>query len=223
MHDLDRIQLEAGEYEYGELAGEYEGEQTATLGPDNRELELASELLEVNSEQELEQFLGDLISAATGALGQFASSPTGHAVGGILKDAAHRALPILGQAVGNYVAPGAGGDLGRQAGAAASQLFGLELEGLSSEDREFELARRYVQWARSAARTAARAHGRVQAHPRTIARRAAAQAARLYAPGLLGVIEPASNGSAAGLAPARAHAPLSGRWVRRGRYVVVHL
>jgi hypothetical protein len=223
MHDLDRIQLEAGEYEYGELAGEYEGEQAATLGPDNRELELASELLEVNSEQELEQFLGDLISAATGALGQFASSPTGHAVGGILKDAAHRALPILGQAVGNYVSPGAGGDLGRQAATAASQLFGLELEGLSSEDKEFELARRYVQWAHSAARTAARAASRVQAPPRTIARRAAARAAHLYAPGLLSLIEPASSGSAVGLAGARAHAPLTGRWVRRGRYIVVHL
>ncbi|HEV3033943.1 MAG TPA: hypothetical protein VGX72_04055 [Solirubrobacteraceae bacterium] len=227
MHDLDRIQLEAGEYEYGELGGEYEGELegegSSAIGPDNRELELASELLEVGSEQELEQFLGDLISSATSALGRFADSPTGRAVGGILKDAASRALPVLGQAVGDYVSPGSGGEWGRQAGAAASQLFGLELEGLSSEDKEFELARRYVQWARSAARTAARAAARVQAPPRTIARTAAAHAARMYAPGLLGLIEPTGYAPAVGLAGARAHAPLTGRWVRRGRYVVVHL
>src|SRR3984957_3240141 len=151
MHDLDRIQLETGEYEYGELGGEYEGElegeRSSTLVPEHRELELASELLEVGSEQELEQFLGDLISGAAGAVGRFAESPTGRAVGGILKDAARKALPILGQAVGGYVAPSGGGGWGRRGGGAASQLFELELEGLSSEDKEFELARRYVQWA----------------------------------------------------------------------------
>jgi hypothetical protein len=227
MHDLDRIQLESGEYEYGELSGEgegeLEGEQPSTPAPEQRELELASELLEVSSEQELEQFLGDLLSGAAGAVGRFAESPTGRAVGGILKDAARKALPILGQAVGDQLSPGAGGDAGRRVGAAASQLFELELEGLSSEDREFELARRYVRWARAAARTAAGAAGRVQAPPRTIARSAAAQAARRYAPGLLSLIDPARYGSVGAPLGARAHAPLSGRWVRRGRYVVVYL
>ncbi len=227
MHDLDRIQLEAGEREYGELAGEYEGEQEGeqqtALGPDNRELELASELLEVGSEQELEQFLGNLISGATSAVGRFAASPTGRALGGILRDAGRQALPVIGQAIGDYVYPDGGGDLGRRAGVAAGKLFELELEGLSDEDKEFELARRYVQWARSAADTAARAAGRVQAPPQTIARSAAAQAARLYAPGLLSVIDPASHGPAVAVAEARAHSPLTGRWVRRGRYVVVHL
>jgi len=227
MHDLDRIQLETGEYEYGELGGEYEGElegeRSSTLVPEHRELELASELLEVGSEQELEQFLGDLISGAAGAVGRFAESPTGRAVGGILKDAARKALPILGQAVGGYVAPSGGGDWGRRAGAAASQLFELELEGLSSEDKEFELARRYVQWARAAARTAARTAGRMQAPPQAIARSAAVHSARRYAPGLLSLIDPASNGATGAVVGARAHAPLTGRWVRRGRYVVVHL
>jgi hypothetical protein len=195
MHDLDRIQLEAGEHEYGELG----------------------------SEQELEQFLGDLISGVAGAAGRFAESPTGHALGGILKDAARKALPVVGQAIGDYVAPGRGGDWGQRAGAAASRLFELELEGLSNEDKEFELARRYVQWARSAAHSAARANGRVQAPPATIARSAAVQAARRYAPGLLSVIDAAGYAPVTSLAGARAHSPLTGRWVRRGRYVVVHL
>jgi hypothetical protein len=226
MHDLDRIQLETGEYGYGELAeheGETEGRLLVGVGPDSRELELASELLEVAGEQELEQFLGDLLASAASAAGRFVESPTGQALGGILKDAARRALPVLGQAVGDYAAPGRGGDWGRRAGAAASQLFELELEGLSNEDKEFELSRRYVQWARSAARTAANASARVAAPPQTIARAAAVQAARRYAPGLLSLIDPANGDPAVSLAGARAHSPLSGRWIRRGRYVVVHL
>jgi hypothetical protein len=227
MHDLDRIQLKAGEYEYGELGGEYEGttegEQPSALGPDSRELELASELLEVGSEHELEQFLGDLLSGGAGAVRRFADSPTGRALGAILEDAARRALPVLGQAVGDHVSSGRGGDWGRRAGAAASQLFELELEGLSNEDKEFELARRYVQWARNAARTAAGAAERLQAPPDTIARAAAAQAARRYAHGLLSLIDPASDDPSVHLAGASAHSPLTGRWVRSGRYVVVHL
>jgi hypothetical protein len=226
MHDLDRIQPGADEHQYGEPGSEYEremeGNQPSVFGPESRELELTSELLEVGSEQELEQFLGDLLSSAAGAVGRFVDSPTGRALGGILKDAARKALPVVGQALGDYVSPGAGGDWGRRTGAAASQLFELELEGLSNEDKEFELARRYVQWARSAAHTAAGATG-LRAAPHTVARAAAAQAARRYAPGLLGVIDPANDGPVASLAGARAHSPLTGRWVRRGRYVVVHL
>ncbi len=226
MHDLDRIQLETGEYGYGELAEherETEGRLLTGVGPDSRELGLASELLEVASEHELEQFLGDLLASAAGAAGRFVESPTGQALGGILKDAARKALPVLGGAVGDYAAPGRGGDWGRRVGAAASQLFELELDGLSNEDREFELSRRYVQWARSAARMAANASARQTAPPQAIARAAAMQAARRYAPGLLSLIDPANRVPAASLVGARAHAPLNGRWVRRGRYIVVHL
>ncbi len=69
--------------------------------------------------------------------------------------------------MGDYAAPGRGGDWGRRVGAAASQLFELELDGLSNEDREFGLEpSRYVQWARSAARMAANASARQTAPPR---------------------------------------------------------
>ena len=40
-------------------------------------MELASELLEVTSEQELEQFLGDVFRAASQAVGNFVRSDTG--------------------------------------------------------------------------------------------------------------------------------------------------
>src|SRR4051794_5141495 len=72
MHDIDRTQLEW--QEYGPSASEQEhewGEREMSLG-ETRELELASELLEVTSEQELEQFLGNLFRAVGTAAGRFA-------------------------------------------------------------------------------------------------------------------------------------------------------
>jgi hypothetical protein len=74
---------------------------------------------------------------------------------------------------------------GRKPGALAQagRFFDVELEGLSPEDREFEIARRFVLLAVDAARQAARSP-RPQA-PQAAARRAAARAARRFAPGWL--------------------------------------
>ena len=246
MHDMDRVRLEAeGELGDQEQVQEQEQEQLMMgpfptrldelgeqmqeqlmMGPPRRELELATEVLEVTSERELEQFLGDLMTSATRAASQFVNSPTGQALGDVLKDAARKALPVVGQAIGDYVAPGSGGDLGRRVGAAASQLFEMELEGLSNEDKEFELARRYVQFARAATRAAARRPPtRMAPHDR--ARWAAARAARVYAPGLLSLVAPDPD---AGVAAANgasvytpSHRPASGRWERRGRVITVYL
>jgi len=220
MHDMDRVKLET---EHGEHALEHGGQsEQAAPGADHRELELATELLEVTNEQELEQFLGDLISSAGRAASRLIDSPTGQALGDVLKDAARKALPVVGKAVGDYVSPGGrGADWGQRLGNAASQLFEMELEGLSNEDKEFELARRYVQFARAASRAAASraANG---APPRAVARAAASHAARRYAPGLLSVIDPTGVGLSAPVNGA-SHAPATGRWVRRGRVVTVYL
>jgi hypothetical protein len=43
----------------------------------NREMELARELLELGNEQELEQFLGDLIKQAGSDIGSAVSHPSG--------------------------------------------------------------------------------------------------------------------------------------------------
>ena len=61
--------------------------------------------------------------------------------------------PGRGRAVGSWVSPG-GGDLGSQLATQAGQLLGLELEGLSEEDREFEASRQLVRLASSAAEQA---------------------------------------------------------------------
>jgi hypothetical protein len=214
MHDLDRTAFEtAGEYE---LLGEFELERdeiaAETFGGELNEMtemELASELLEVSNEEELDRFLGDLIKRAGQAAGSFVRSDTGRALGGILKGAARQALPVVGRAVGDWIAPGSGGAIGSRVATGAGRLFGLELEGLSGEDREFEVARSFVRFATAAVNNAAGAPP--GAPPPLVARQAAAAAARAHAPGLLTQSPVSADG-----VPMR-----RGRWVRQGRSIVV--
>jgi hypothetical protein len=184
-------------FEYsGEFGNEFETGQGEQSAMELQEMELASSLLEVTSEQELDRFLGNLISRATKTIGGIARSPVGQALGGILKQAARKALPVAGQALGSYIGGPAGGRLGQQLASTAGKAFGLELEGLSNEDREFETAKQYVRFANDAARRAAAhvQHHRRHSGPvapaavRQIARSAAVTAAKRYAPGLVTAI-----------------------------------
>ena len=136
----------------------------------DREYGIGDELLEVSNESELEQFLGNLVAQAGKSLGRFVGSPQGQALVGVLKGAARQVLPTLGSSVGGYLGGDEGAKLGGQAASAAGRAFGLELEGLSNEDREFEVARRYVDFAGEAVRKLA-ADG---ARNPTLAARAAA-------------------------------------------------
>ena len=77
-----RIRAEAGEYRETGDSGRGCPESPVH---EAHELEFASRLLEVSDEQELEQFLGDVFRAAGSAVGRFARSETGLALGGILK------------------------------------------------------------------------------------------------------------------------------------------
>jgi len=162
---------ETGEMHEGGMLGE------------SQELELASELLEVNSEEELEQFLGNLFSRVAKGVGGFIKSGTGRALGGMLKNLAKKALPVVGGALGSMVAPGLGTAIGSKLGSMAGGLFELELEGMNEQEAEFEVARRYVRLAGAAARNAAMASP--SAPPRAVARAAIITAARRHAPGLL--------------------------------------
>jgi hypothetical protein len=198
MHDLDWTQLETPESAFelsggGELGELFSGESEG--GDTSRELELAAELLEVRSDQELEQFLDKLLSTVAQGAQQIARSPVGRQLGGILKDAAKQALPVVGGALGNALAPGGQGQAwGRRGARAFGDLLGLELEGLSQEDREFEVSRRVVQFARQAWRNL---DAGPQAGPAwAIARAAATEAARQYAPGLVAALAAAPAGPA---------------------------
>jgi uncharacterized protein (DUF697 family) len=189
---LNELNEMNGEYS-GEVNGEYANEYSGEFGYETNEMnemnqevmetELATELLSVSNEAELDQFLGKLIKKAAGAVKSFAKSSAGRALGGILKSAAKAALPIVGGALGGLVGP-AGAALGGKLGSMASNLFELELEGLSNEDKEFELSRAYVRFANDAVRRAIR-NPRFRTYPRQAVRNAVIVSAKRWAPGLL--------------------------------------
>jgi uncharacterized protein (DUF697 family) len=147
------------------------------------EMELASELLEITNEEELEEFLGKLVRGVAKGVGGFIKSPAGKALGGILKNVAKKALPVVGGALGSFVAPGVGTALGSKLGSLASGLFEVELEGMDPEQAEFEVARRVVRLSAAAAKNVAQAPP--NANPSAVARAAVVSAARRHAPGLV--------------------------------------
>jgi hypothetical protein len=96
-------------------------------------------------------------------------------------------------------------------------MFGLELEGLSAEDREFEVARRYVSFAGEAVKNLALAPS--SSDPRAAANTAAALAAQTHAPGLL---RPDQQTAMEPPGSARLPTGHSGRWLRRGNKIVLY-
>lgn len=201
MHDIDRSFTE---FEQGfEFSDETDGE-VLTEGEIE---ELASEILSISSEAELDQFLGGLIKKAGRALGKGVGSPLGRNIGGLLKGLARKALPAAGAALGNMVMPGVGGMIGSNLASAAGASFGLELEGLSAEDQQFEIAKQFVRLGADATKKALSSG----APPPAAAKEAVASAARKYAPGLLQGQGATSGGGAS-----------SGRWVRRGTRIVLY-
>jgi hypothetical protein len=230
MHDIDRTQLEfesdIDEFEFEASdtinGNAYQGE--AAVFDDADEMELAAELLAVSDESELDQFLGKLIGQAGQALGKAVKGPVGKKLGGLLKGAAKKVLPLAAGAVGGMF----GGPLGAQAASSlastAGKAFGLELEGLSPEDQEFEAARRFVRFAGEAAQQAARQAGKVASStdPQAAAKKAAIGAAKKFAPGLLRPVAHALQSEVTEPAAPRGEGPgHSGRWVRQGRQIVL--
>lgn len=229
MHDLDRIreEYEAGDtglepedvalalesvfstdQEYGSdyqsEAGRY-GDEEAVLDEAD-EMELAAELLEVRGDEELEQFLGKLIRRVGSKVGKFIKSPTGKALTGLLKGAVTTALPGVAGLSG--AVSGLTKALGPEASTAASSMLGLELEGLSPEDQEFESARQLVRLGTAAARHAAQAPW---GNPSSVAQGAFRSAAQRFAPGYLRRPQ-WGQGNGRGQ---------SGRWFRQGNRIIL--
>jgi len=216
MHDLDRTTAEfEADHEYYESDGhemEYAGEyyEGEILGEAD-EMELAAELLEVSSEEELDQFFGKVFRKVAGTVGRAIKSPIGKKIIGGLKGIAKKALPIAGKALGSVVGGPIGGAIGGKLGSFASGLFEAEFEGMSYEDQEFEVARRLVRLSAEAASNAAQAPA--SQNPQAAANQAMSSAAQRHAPGLL------RQRSGAGSYPSGSR---SGRWVRRGRKIVLY-
>jgi hypothetical protein len=213
----------------GEYFGEFNYESGGPFS-EVEEMEMAAQLLEVMDEGELDQFLGKLIKKAGSAVGKFVKSDLGRSVGGLIKGAAKQALPMVGSALGNMVLPGLGGAAGAQLATAAGGMFGLELEGLSPQDQEFEVARRFVRFAGEAAKNAALAAPNSPAAQ--AARAAVIEAAQKHAPGLLQQQGRGRHGNGNGQQEFEASeqsfgqaqgggGQQTGRWVRRGRKIIL--
>lgn len=217
MHDIDRTQIaypgEMESYESYPMASESSPLSEA------EEMELASRLMELESEEEFENFLGDIISGLSGGL---INSKTGNALGGLLKGAAKTLLPIAGTVAGGYFGGPMGASLGGKiAGGIASNL---EME---SEQMEWEAAKDFVRFAAEAAKNAAMAPDGQDPH--SVAHQATVEAAQKHAPELI-EHGPGPQGPAAPLPHEHHkhggcgchHRHHSGHWERHGREIVLY-
>ncbi|PHV28926.1 hypothetical protein CSQ93_07140 [Janthinobacterium sp. BJB426] len=211
MHQLEcecaQCRQRAGAaFEVLEFGQDWPGKDRApALFSEEEELQLAMELLEVSSDEELEQFLGNVFKSVwkgvktVGATLAKVAKP----LGGALKAVAKTALPFVGGALGSMIPiPGVGTALGSALGRAASNALELEMESAAPADRELELARRFVRIAGQAARLAADGDGSARAVESALTRALHQQLPHLRS-------------------PAPQQEDESGRWRRRGNRIVV--
>lgn len=154
---------------------------TDATGDEGEEMQAAAQLLEITNEAELDHFIGSLLQRSARTAGSALPLPVLQPLARSLRGALKRILPIVGDSSRAVLLKRVSSDAARSGAAAAS--FGLELEGLSPEDQEFELARRFVRLTRSAGLRAPRFARRMP--PRIAVRRTLVAAARRHAPGLL--------------------------------------
>jgi hypothetical protein len=201
------------------------GSPQEVLG-EQEELELAMELLNVQTDQELEQFLGNMfrkIGSGLKAVGSFAAKNVVPVLGSALKQIAKRALPIAGGALGSLIPiPGVGTVLGRAVGSVVANALEMEVAGLPREDGDIERARRFVRLAASAIHQAASSPGLDS--PENIAREALSNATIRHLPaaaGALATLTPIAGEVQGALTPSPMAFGHSGIWKRHGRHIVV--
>jgi len=171
--------------------------------PADTDLRRAAELLEVSDHAELEQFLRGLVAQASRSGRAALDAPGAPALLAALKRAAQFTLPL--PRAGGPLVDALGGGGGVDAHARGARIFGLELEGLSPEDKEFELAQHFVRFAADAVRRADAAGIDAGGAAPQAMQAALAQAARRHAPGLL------------------RRAEAEGRWQRHADRIIVHV
>ena len=147
----------------------------------SQSIEQASRLLDATNQRQLDAFLRGLIAEVVRRSGGTLSAEGARAVLAVVKKAAAQTLPTLTAAFGADMKPTPG--RGKSPVATAARVYGLELEGLSAEDRDFEIARQLIRFAQA---TASRAANPPPALPANAAVSAAVEsAAQQFAPGLL--------------------------------------
>jgi hypothetical protein len=156
-----------------------------------RSVDLAAELLDVVNENELEEFLGSLVAETARHAGGRVPADTGRALVAVLRTTAKRTLPTLTTAFGDVPASTA---TTLSAAETAAWVYGMELEGMSPEDRDYEIARQFVRFAQAATMQAAKTRASTPAAVDA----AVAKAGREFAPGLLPLGPGAPTGSRTG-------------------------
>ncbi|EZP36665.1 hypothetical protein [Janthinobacterium lividum] len=211
MHQLEcecgQCRQRAGAaFEVLEFGREWPGKGRApAVFSEEEELQLAMELLEVASEEELEQFLGNVFKSVWKGVKKVGATiaKVAKPLGGALKAVAKTALPFVGGALGSMIPiPGVGTALGSALGRAASNALELEMENAAPADRELELARRFVRIAGQAARLAGDGDGSTRAVESALTRALHQQLPHFRS-------------------PAPQQEDESGRWRRRGNRIVV--
>lgn len=187
--------------EYGEM--EFEDEVDDENGfsdevADTDAQELALELLQVQDEDELDEFLGSLVKSAARAGGRFLRSGVGQKLVGAAKNLAKRHLPSVAANIGGHFA----GDVGRRIGGKVGSFAASQLE---VDDSELEAAKTLVKAVVNAGKTAASADATTPAA--LVAKSALTQA--LKQQGGIG------GAGASGAKHSR------GQWIRRGTRIVL--
>lgn len=217
--ETDTGELESDTFEFeANDEFEFEAELESPLA-EVEEMELATELLAISNEEELDQFLGKLFKRVGRGLRKFGRVV--RPLGGLLKGIAKKALPFVGGALGSFIPiPGVGTAVGSALGSAASKLLEVDLEGMEAEDQEFELARRFVRMASAAAAQAAATPADID--PKAAAIRAVKAAAQQLGQGEVDGEVPsrrALSGGPGASGPRRRGR--AGRWYRRGNAIVL--
>jgi hypothetical protein len=223
-HYEDELLSFEQEEESGDFEGEFDSHESTGIARDDREIELAAELLSISDEQELDEFFGRIVRRGRGRQ----RSPARRKLKNLLRNGTRRVLPFARPAVGGFlVDDGAPADAHDDAhddaqddapapGFDPQQMFGIETEGLSPEDRDLEIARRVVRLADESAR---RLSDAPSADATQAARRALIEAAQRHAPGLASYMR---GGAGTSPIPSSSRSNDSaGRWIRRRGTIVL--
>ena len=209
---------EYGETQESQVTGQYFEQSPAYVG-EIPESELAYELMNVQSEEELEQFLGDLLKAAWGGAKAFYHSPLGQklkdqAIAG-LKSVGKKALPGLGRTVGGHFFGPEGAKVGGQLGRMAAKGLGLEYQGATALERRTEGSQRFVRTAQNAARRIAAQVQNGQPMNARIIRQIILQEGQRWFPGLPAQAMAGSGGVGTSTPQT------TGRWYRKGNQIIL--
>ncbi len=152
---------------------------------------------------------GQALGALGGKVGSAIGGKVGGQLGNTIASGFQKGGTWLGQQGGAYV----GGKAGDFVADKAKQIFNLEFEGLSPEDREFEIARSFVRFSSDLARRSFNGYRRNPRIPiRVLGRQSIYDSASRYAPGLLN-----DNNDFSG----NPSGAMSGQWIRQNGNIVI--